>query len=329
MKISNESKVGALTAIAITLIILGYNYMANEGDFFKPKTFYFVEYTQAPGLGKGNRVLLNGFKVGFVQELNYVADRDIIQAKIKITERIAIPANTEAQIISEDILGTRAIKLLFDEEQQKQGNFLKSGTQLLPSVEINRLDELSRTVDPMVHKVEDMLEYLDSVIIRSGQLEETLLKTTTFMASLESVASEGASLMRRNQNNFYASLKELKDLLATLNGMDSDLEEMVANLNAFSGTLNDTDWENMSETFIATLSEISELAANMNQGEGTIGKLINDDQAYHAMQDALKNLNALLKDVNKYPEKYVPMPWGKRQRRKAKEASAKESYQTH
>jgi phospholipid/cholesterol/gamma-HCH transport system substrate-binding protein len=312
-----------LTAIAITMIILGYNYMANEGDFFKSTSYYYVEYEQAPGLGKGNKVLLNGFKVGFIHLLSYDSDKQKIIATIKLTEKIKIPVNSIAQIISEDILGTRAVKLIFDEENAKNQLFLSSGDKLTPSIEISKLDELSRTVDPMVHKVEEILEYLDSVIIKSGQLQSALSKTTDVMTAIEGAANAGTGLMNRNNQNLYESIKSLKELLAELNEQKGTITATINNLGEFSADLNKSDLiANMDKT-IANMESITQ---KLDKGTGTLGKLINEDDLHKELLKTLADAQALLKDLNNYPQKYVPMPWGKRQRRKAMEQSSNEPY---
>jgi phospholipid/cholesterol/gamma-HCH transport system substrate-binding protein len=53
MKISNETKVGALTAIAITLLILGFNFLKGK-TLFKTGNFIIAKYTDTKGLMVSN-----------------------------------------------------------------------------------------------------------------------------------------------------------------------------------------------------------------------------------------------------------------------------------
>lgn len=323
MKISNESKIGALTAIAITLVILGYNYMANEGDFFKPKAFYMVEYDFAPGLGKGNKVTLNGYKIGFVHNISYDPQSNKIVTTIKITEKIQIPVNSIAQIISEDILGSRAIKIIFDETNEKQQRYLESGQKLLPSIEISKLDELSRTVDPMVHKVEDMLEYMDSVIVQSGMLKNSINKTTEMFASIQKTSDDASNLIRRNQAAIASSMLNIKQITDAFNSQKQEILTTITELKKFATDLNNTDLVLKLDRSVANIESIT---SKMDNGTGSLGKLVNDDRLVTELETTLNELSTVLKDLNKYPEKYVPMPWGKKERRKAKELSSKEPY---
>jgi phospholipid/cholesterol/gamma-HCH transport system substrate-binding protein len=323
LKISNESKIGALTAIAITLVILGYNYMANEGDFFKPKAFYMVEYDFAPGLGKGNKVTLNGYKIGFVHNISYDPKSNKIVTTVKITEKIQIPVNSIAQIISEDILGSRAIKIIFDETNEKQQRYLESGQKLLPSIEISKLDELSRTVDPMVHKVEDMLEYMDSVIVQSGMLKNSINKTTEMFASIQKASDDASELIRRNQAAIASSMLNIKQITDAFNSQKQEILATITELKKFATDLNNTDLVLKLDRSVANIESIT---TKMDNGTGSLGKLVNDDRLVLELEATLNELSTILKDLNKYPEKYVPMPWGKKERRKAKELSSKEPY---
>ena len=58
MKISNETKVGALTAIAITLLILGFNFLKGKPIFEKSFKVYTVFQT-VEGLSVSNSLMIN------------------------------------------------------------------------------------------------------------------------------------------------------------------------------------------------------------------------------------------------------------------------------
>ena len=68
MRVSNETKVGALTVIAVTLIIFAFNFLKGK-TFFKSGTFIYAKYTDTKGLIVSNPVFVNGFQVGTVFEI--------------------------------------------------------------------------------------------------------------------------------------------------------------------------------------------------------------------------------------------------------------------
>lgn len=75
MKISNETKVGALTAISITLLILGFNFLKGKNVFEKKATMY-VTFKRVEGLNVADGIKINGLRVGAVEGLEEIDKQD-------------------------------------------------------------------------------------------------------------------------------------------------------------------------------------------------------------------------------------------------------------
>ncbi|MDB5149913.1 MAG: hypothetical protein JWQ57_3933, partial [Mucilaginibacter sp.] len=73
MKISNETKIGALTAIAITILILGYSYLRGN-DVFSGSNKYYAIYNSVEGLTVSKPVLVNGFQIGRISKMQLQQD---------------------------------------------------------------------------------------------------------------------------------------------------------------------------------------------------------------------------------------------------------------
>ncbi|MCZ2128971.1 MAG: MlaD family protein [Bacteroidia bacterium] len=320
MKVSNESKIGALTAIAITFLILGYNYMANEGDMFKPKTYYIAVYDQTPGLRKGQSVLLNGYKVGYINSLSRDTKKNKIVTVLKIVEPLDVPIHSTAEIISEGLMGGKAIKLILNDNYD---SYMKSGDTLLSHTEVSILDEITQSFEPIAKKIERIVDYLDSVVIKTGQVQGAITKTTDVMTSIENLANKSAHLVEANNDNITKTLESIKLLSTELASKRNELSKTLDNLGEFSNSLAKSD---IIAKLDATLANISSITQKLDNGTGTAGKFVNDTELYEKLNATLADLNKLLIDINKYPEKYVPMPWGKKQRKDAKKKSSQESY---
>src|ERR1700755_2383934 len=102
MKISNETKIGALTAIAITILILGYSFLRGN-DVFSRSNKYYAVYKSVEGLAVSKPVLVNGFQIGRVSHMELLPDgRTIVEFKIEPDYNI--PNNTLAKLESTDLL---------------------------------------------------------------------------------------------------------------------------------------------------------------------------------------------------------------------------------
>src|SRR3954452_10881290 len=110
MKINNETKVGALTALAITLLILGFNFLKGK-SLFKTGNFLYAKVKQTKGLMISNPVYVNGLQIGSVYELeeaNKTLDSIIIS--IKMSKDVSIPVNSLASI-KENPLGSSSMDI--------------------------------------------------------------------------------------------------------------------------------------------------------------------------------------------------------------------------
>ena len=111
MRVSNETKVGALTVIAVTLIIFGFNFLKGK-TFFKSGTFIYAKYADTKGLIVSNPVFVNGFQVGTVFEIeNMNNNLSELVVCIKLNQLYKIPKNSIATI-QENPLGTNAINII-------------------------------------------------------------------------------------------------------------------------------------------------------------------------------------------------------------------------
>jgi phospholipid/cholesterol/gamma-HCH transport system substrate-binding protein len=69
------------------------------------------------------------------------------------------------------------------------------------------------------------------------------------------------------------------------------------------------------------LFKLDQVMGKINTGEGSLGLLVNDPALYTNLNKVAVDLDIILKDLNKHPAKYIPIPFTKKQRKKAMEAS--------
>ena len=109
MKISNETKVGALTAVAITLLVLGFNFLKGKTLFAKSRTLY-AKYQNVAGLAPSNPVMINGLEVGTVYSITSDKNMKVILVNMNITKEVNIPTNSIAYI-KPSLLGTTSLEI--------------------------------------------------------------------------------------------------------------------------------------------------------------------------------------------------------------------------
>ena len=107
MKLANETKIGVLAAVAIAILIIGYNFLKGNDIFSSSQQFYAV-YDRVDGLTESKPIFVNGYQIGRVAKLELLPDKRI-RATLEIQKELPIPANTIAEIQSTDLLGSKAI----------------------------------------------------------------------------------------------------------------------------------------------------------------------------------------------------------------------------
>ena len=159
MKISNETKVGALTAIAITFMILGFNFLKGR-SLFKTGNFIYAKYPNAKGLMVSNPVYINGYQVGNVYEIENV-DKTVtsISVAIKLKDYYYIPDNSLAEIIK-DPLGTPSIDIALG--NSKVG--LMSGDSIRTKSSPGLLDAFTSKLTPVADQLKLTITSLDNVL---------------------------------------------------------------------------------------------------------------------------------------------------------------------
>ena len=111
MKISNETKVGLLTIVALTLLIVGFNFLKGKNILSKEKHLYAV-FSDLGSLKKSNEVKINGLPIGAVYTYTEI-DKDLSGIIVTITLKrdVNIPENSIATIESE-LLGGSYIDII-------------------------------------------------------------------------------------------------------------------------------------------------------------------------------------------------------------------------
>ncbi|RYF96219.1 MAG: MCE family protein, partial [Chitinophagaceae bacterium] len=159
MKINNETKVGALTAVAITVLILGFNFLKGKNLTEKNNEVY-AEFASVKGVGPANPVMINGLQVGKVVTLKEKdANLSAIIVTINITKDVNIPDNSVASINS-DLLGTTSLEII----KGNSTTFLKPGATLKTVTNPGLLGEVKTALSPALDNLNKTLGSLDQFI---------------------------------------------------------------------------------------------------------------------------------------------------------------------
>lgn len=308
MKISNETKVGTLTAIAITILIVGYSFMKGENLFSTSKT-YFAVYHEVDGLFQSNPVVIHGYKVGHVSSVTMNEETLDLIVSIQIPGNIKVPKNSILKITNNDLLGSKAIEIVMGQDPllANDGDTLKS------QKDAGMAQALTSVLTPLSEKVNSVLAGLDTALA-GADLKTTLSDLSQTLSAFKASANKLNTLMDGKSEKLNVILKNIEGITADIKGVSPKFDVIAANLQTTSSQLAQLNLKGISDELNSTISELQKTLAKIQSGEGTLGKLANDDELWNQLNQTTMSLDSLAKDMQRYPRRYTGITEKQRER---------------
>ena len=302
MKISNETKIGALTAISITMLILGFNFLKGKKLFEHSRKIYAI-FKNVDGVEVSNAVKINGLVVGKITDIQET-DRDLnkILLEINLKKDINIPKNSIAEIQT-SLLNSPVIVI-----KRGDGNDLVSnGDTIMSREKHGLLDEVESNINPVIRRLDGTLKSLDSVVEVVGTMFAPKAKNN-FGAILSNLAVSSASLqiaLNAQTGTLAKSLNNVDSFTRNLANNNGHITETLSNLDKTSAKLANSKIEETVESIQKTMTQLDAAIAKVNNGNGSLGLLLNDKKLYNNLENTSRSLNTLLDDLRMHPKRYV------------------------
>ena len=313
MAISKEFKVGVLAAISISILAFGYNFMKGQ-DLFTSTNEYFGKYDRIEGLFKSNPVLINGYTVGSVTSIDM--NRETLELTVGITvgNDIKIPKNSIMKIVNNDMIGSKAIELIFGDDSTA---YAQTGDYLIAEQDQGIAQAVSGVLEPLTKSINSVLGNIDTAIA-GADLAGTLKDASLALKSFKETADKLNNLLNGKDAEIEAILNNIKVTTEGLTGLSPQIDEILSEIKGTSSRLSAIEFEALSTQVKSLAGELEKTAAAINGKEGTLGMLVNDKKMYNALDGTITKLKALLGDIEKYPRRYTGIT--ERQRKKGDKA---------
>jgi len=309
MRISNETKVGALTVIAVTVIILGFNFLRGK-TIFKSGNFIYAKYHDTKGLIVSNPVFVNGFQVGTVFEIeNLNANLSEISVAIKMNNNYQIPVNSIATI-QENPLGTNSIYISLGNAT----SYLKNGDTVKTAPATSLLGDFMNTLSPMGEQFKKTIDELRKVLVNVNdvmdeenkdhfkELISNLTKTSDnlnkSMASIQQMVDKQGGSIAQTADNLNGFTKNLAD-------NNKKISNIINNLDSTSQSIKDANLNKTIKEIQTALVGINLTLQKLNTGNGTAAKLMNDPAVYTELKNTINSVNTLVDDIKVHPKRYI------------------------
>ena len=314
---SKEFKVGLFAIISGAIFYFGFNYLKGI-DFFSTSNKYYALYNNIDGLNVSNPVIVNGYAVGKVSEIKILQNRgNKVLVELDVKGDLVIGEGTSATLYNSDFLGSKAILLEIGDVNKplENGDTIKSDVDKGLAAILERAQPLTDDIGVTISRMNEILLGMEGA---GEEIKGTLqaLKVTTENAN---------TLITLSKRNMATTFANINELLVNINGKVSSIEPLIANANKTLETVNELELDSAVNSLNASLNEMNTLLADLNAGEGSMGKILKEDTLYMNLNQMILDLDKLLIHFDENPNHFLG-PLGKSKKKiekdRAKEASA-------
>ena len=306
MKLSREVKTGLIVILGILCVIFGYIYLKASSLFDNSKTLYAV-YDNVGGLQAGTDVVINGFSVGNVKSIRFKDDSGKLLVTFSVNSDFQFSKNSRAELYDTGIIGGKAIQIipLFDGAPMAQ-----SGDTLNANIKLGLTALVQEKLTPLQLKVEGAVSNADSLLMNFNDV----LDDPTKMELKQSIVGLNASV-RSFQTSANAMNQLLENNKQQLDSSIKNINTTSANFAKLSSALAEADLANTVKNLETTIASLNSVLGKIENGEGSLGKMANNDELYDNLSNASRELDLLLQDFRLNPKRYVNVSvFGKKQK---------------
>lgn len=321
---SNEIKIGLLAIVTIALFLWGYKFVEGRNILNKTMILY-AEYEDVNGLRAGTSIMRSGVKVGVVTNVNLNPENlSSVIVEMAIETNLPIPKNTTAIIATTDFLGEKRVILDFDKpcsgaDCAKSGDFLKPSMRGVIGSFLGPADELKAYTDVASGSVKSILDSLGNVAKdENSAIGKAVQDINIVLENLKASTAGLNGIIQKNNSQINSILKDVASLANLIESKNVELLRIINSLDTFSTSIARLDLgttlQNVDGTIQglnSTLSgadkaiqDLRQVVVKISQGEGTLGKLLQEEELYLQLDKTVKNLDFLLQDVRLHPERY-------------------------
>ncbi len=298
MRFSKEFKIGFFAVSVLVVSFFMINYLRGE-DIFNTEYELVSRYDNVEGLVPSAPVFIKGYKAGKVKEVVYDSETEEFEVICSIKKEFRVPADSYMTIYSVDIMGGKGVKIDLGTSETATVD----GDTLSPAFEAGLMDGLSGGIRPLLAKVNSTLDSLEVTVSGVNRLlsEENGARIGRTLAHLEKTMADVSSIasgIDGKSDELDAFIDNLASVSEKFSSIADKVDTTMSDVSAVAATLSGADIHGV-------VSSFKNLLENINDPDGTIGKLLVDNSVYDSLDELLNDVDSLVKKIEENPRKYV------------------------
>lgn len=306
-KVSNETKVGALAAISITILVLGYNYLAGKDSLWSSGKTYYAHFENLNGLSKSNPVIFKGYKIGQVSEIEFNDESKDFLVELDIQKDVKINEGSIAKISDADLFGSKAIEMAII----KSAKEAPDGSTIKGASEASMLESLGTTLGPIATRIDSLVAALNKTIT-SDDMVGTIKNLELTSRNLISVSSKLDQVVAENQVQLNTIFKNVASITDNLSKNNAVISSVLRNTDSITSNIRKLKLQETLNEANKAIASFNGTLKKINEGNGTLSLLLKDPKLYNNLEKVAKDLDKLIIDINTYPKRYFSIGSGKK-----------------
>ena len=287
-----EIQVGATVLVALVVTLWGVTWL-KELSLARNVRVWTVSFPQTGGLASSDQVQVNGIRKGNVDKVALVEDHVVVS--LALSSELTLTTDSRVSIRNVGLMGEKVIAV----------DYRSTGTpyglrDTIPGVYEKGIPEVMAEMGGTVEAITQLATQLQAIaesLERSGSVDKTLANFHRTSEDLKLAVSENRMLLKETMTNLNAASRTAKSLTtdresqlrATMESFERSahgMEKLTVKLDSLRGTL-------------------QRVSNKIDDGDGALGKLVNDPALYNDAKATVAEFRALVADIKKNPKKYI------------------------
>ncbi len=294
----DEAKLGMVFLLAIIIFVWGLFYLKEwrvTGDTY----LLDVRLSSAVGVKSTDPILVGGVRIGKVEAVTLDDLTPIVT--LRIDEPYKIPEDSQVEVISRSVMGEKSINI----RQGVSEQMVPPGGKL-EGTSAPGISDMFTQVDSVTVNFRDLLK--NANILLDPDREKSIKSS---LAGMHDLTVELQKTIKRESAQFNRVLANMDSLVVNAKNLSetekAKISSTLDNLASTSGRL-----DTMLDELQTTTAALDNIITRIDRGEGTLGKLVQDETLYEDvvgvaanMDRLVTNLNELVVDLKTNPRRYV------------------------
>jgi phospholipid/cholesterol/gamma-HCH transport system substrate-binding protein len=274
--------VGIITTVALLMVL-------TDPTALRGRYNVFTVIPDAGGIRKGDPVRMLGVVIGRV--MTFQLEGDKVRVRLEIEGEYEVPEGSRIIIRSKSMFGEKVADVLPGPGTTR----VKEGTLLPGELEVG-----------LFENTEGLSQQATDVMKRTQRLlsDETVQNVETSTAELKTLMSELSKLAIEQRRELSALSKSLRKSSEALEAATTqpELKAAIKRTETVMARMQES-----SESLKRSTTSLETVMTRLEQGEGTLGKLMKDETLYNNLNEAAANTSKLMEDIRKQPRRYVKL----------------------